>query len=117
MSDNPLLIKSGLPAFDIIQPAHVASGVESILQDAATLLEEAEHSPLGDWESLMSPLRKIDLLFEYGWSPVNHLLGVANSDELRAAHEATLPEVVQFSLRMKQSKPIYERFCALARLR
>ena len=112
-TDNPLLTSAGLPAFDCIQAEHVASAVETILKRSNALLEEAEAAPLGNWDALMEPMRKIDLLFEYGWSPIGHLLGVANSDELRDAHEAALPNIVQFSLQMKQSKAIYERFCAL----
>ncbi|HPF13031.1 MAG: M3 family metallopeptidase [Planctomycetes bacterium] len=112
-SDNPLLQRSGLPAFDRIQADHVAPAVKAILAESEQLLKQAESAPLGDWDALMNPLGQIDLLFEYGWSPVGHLLGVANSDALRAAHEAVLPAIVQFGLKSKQSKPIYDRFCAL----
>lgn len=112
-NDNPLLQSTGLPRFDAITPEHVAPAVEEILKRSKALLEQAESSTPGDWDGLMNPFGQIDLLFEYGWSPVNHLLGVANSDELRDAHEATMPGIVQFSLQMTQSKPIYERFCAL----
>ena len=112
-SDNPLLIQSGLPAFQAIHPEHVQPAVEHILSEARRLLQEAEAASVGDLQALTAPLRKIDLLFEYGWSPVNHLLGVANSDELREAHETALPEVVSFSLEMKQSKALYDRYRAL----
>lgn len=110
---NPLLTRTGLPVFDQVAPEHIEPAVDTILQEAALLLAQAEAAPLGDWDALMDPMRKIDLLFEYGWSPVSHLLGVANSDELRESHEAALPKIVEFSLSLKQSKPIYERFCAL----
>jgi len=30
-----------------------------------------------------------------GWGVVNHLLGVANSDELRTAHQTVQPQVVE----------------------
>ncbi|APZ95472.1 M3 family metallopeptidase [Fuerstiella marisgermanici] len=112
-SNNPLLQQSGLPAFDRIQPEHIEPAVTALLETSATLLEEAEGAEPGNWDALMAPLGKIDLLFEYGWSPVSHLLGVANSDELRDAHEAMLPGIVEFSLKLKQSKPLYERFLAL----
>ena len=112
-SDNPLLRRHGLPAFNQIQPQHIAPAVTAILEEAAAHLADAENAPLGDWDAVMTPLGKIDLLFEYGWSPVNHLLGVANSDELRAAHEAMLPQIVEFTLKLKQSRPLYERFCAI----
>jgi len=112
-SNNPLLQQSGLPAFDRIQPEHIEPAVTALLETSATLLEEAEGAEPGNWDALMTPLGKIDLLFEYGWSPVSHLLGVANSDELRDAHEAMLPGIVEFSLKLKQSKPLYERFLAM----
>lgn len=114
MSDtNPLLRASGLPAFDLIQPEHVGPAVNEILKLSAVYLDQAESATPGDWDALMGPMAKIDLLFEYGWSPVSHLMGVANSDELRAAHEAALPDIVQFSLKMKQSRALYDRFVAI----
>ncbi|MCA9059477.1 MAG: M3 family metallopeptidase, partial [Planctomycetaceae bacterium] len=65
------------------------------------------------WESLMGPLEEIDLLFEYGWSPVTHLLSVRNSDELRKAHEAVLPQIIEFRLQLRQSEPIYRQLLSL----
>ncbi|MDG2129035.1 MAG: M3 family metallopeptidase [Fuerstiella sp.] len=112
-NENPLVRQTGLPSFDAIRPEHVKPAMTSILKQAETYLLQAEAAPLSDWDALMSPLGKIDVLFEYGWSPVSHLLGVANSEELREAHEAMLPSVVQFSLKSKQSMALYERFCAI----
>ncbi|MCA9051290.1 MAG: M3 family metallopeptidase, partial [Planctomycetaceae bacterium] len=110
--NNPLLQSSGFPAFDAIRAEHVDPAVDEILNRASQYLREAEAAG-GDWDALMRPLEQIDLLFEYGWSPVNHLLSVANSEELREAHEAVLPRIVEFSLSLKQSRPLYEKFLAL----
>ncbi|MCA9083077.1 MAG: M3 family metallopeptidase [Planctomycetaceae bacterium] len=112
-STNPLLRDGGFPAYDLIQPDQIAVGIAEMLKRAGDALTEAESAPLEDWDALMKPLERIDLLFEYGWSPVNHLLSVANSGELRTAHEAVLSDVVEFGLRLKQSRPLYERFVAL----
>jgi oligopeptidase A len=109
--NNPLLKRTGIPAFDQIKPEHVAPAVDQLAKDFEALLAEAEKAT--DWDSLVKPLGKIDLMFEYGWSPIGHLLGVANSDELRDAHEAVIPQVVQMSLKAGQSKPLYERYCGL----
>ena len=100
-SDNPLLNQSGIPAYDKITPTHVAPAIDQLTADFDTLLAEAELAT--DWDSLTKPMGKIDLLFEYGWSPISHLLAVANSDELREAHEAVIPQVVQMSLKAGQS--------------
>ena len=55
-SQNPLLLSSGLPAFDKILPEHVAPAVSEILQRSTQLLAEAEAAALGDWDALMNPL-------------------------------------------------------------
>ncbi|MEZ6125135.1 MAG: M3 family metallopeptidase [Planctomycetaceae bacterium] len=110
---NPLLITTGLPAYDSIRPQHVEPAVRELLTSCRSLLNEIEHAEPGNWDALMVPFEKIDLFFEYGWSPVGHLLGVANSDELRAAHETVLPEIIEFGLATRQSPPVYARFCAL----
>ena len=47
------------------------------------------------------------------WGVVGHLLGVRNSTELRAAHEAVQPEVVVFALRLAQSKPVFDALAEL----
>ena len=45
--------------------------------------------------------------------PSRICFGVLNSDDLRTAYEEVLSEVVAFSLRFSQSKPIYDALCAL----
>ncbi len=112
-ADNPLLISSGLPAFDMILPEHIAPAAAAIIKQSEALQADAEAATPGDWDALMTPMAQIDLLFEYGWAPVNHLLGVANSDELREAQEAVLSDIVNFGLKLKQSQSLYQRFCAL----
>ncbi len=79
--DNPLLHRTSLPAFDKIRPEHIKPAVSAFLGEGAKLLTAAEVSAPGDWNGVMTPLGEIDLLFEYGWSPVSHLLGVANSED------------------------------------
>lgn len=109
--NNPLLKRTGIPAYDQIKPEHVSPAVDQLVVEFEKLLAEAEKAT--DWDGLVKPLGKIDLLFEYGWSPVGHLLGVANSDSLREAHEAVIPKVVQMGLQAGQSKPLYQRYCEL----
>jgi len=112
-TDNPLLNHNGIPAYDAIQPEHVRPGVSGMLERATEFLKAAEQQADGDWDSLMTPLENIDLLYEYCWSPIEHLLSVVNSDELREAHEAVLPDVVKFGLRLGQSRPIYDCMCRI----
>jgi len=110
---NPLLIKNGLPAYDCILPDHIEPAVESVLNRCRKILAEVEASSEISWSSLMDPMEEVDRLFEYGWSPIGHLLGVANSDPLREAHDAAMPKIVEFSLLMRQSEAIYKKLVAL----
>lgn len=111
--DNPLLAREGLPPFDRVAPAHVVPAVRQVLAEAERELEAIERDPPPTWEGLMEPLERLDIPFEYAWAPVTHLLGVRNSDELREAHAAVLPEVVAFGLRVSQSRPVHDGLRAL----
>jgi oligopeptidase A len=112
-TNNPLLIHDGIPAFDRIKPEHVEPGITQMLERAQEILTRIEDSSSASWDELMTPMNEIDLLFEYGWSPVTHLMSVATSDELRAAHDAVLPRVVEFGLRMRQSDSLYRIYCGI----
>jgi len=107
--DNPLLIRTGLPAYDRIEPHHVAPAIETILARCRAIVADVEKTTEVSWQTLMAPLEEIDLLFEYGWAPIGHLLSVANSEALRAAHDAALPAVVQFGLEFRQSGILYRK--------
>lgn len=111
--DNPLLISTGLPAYDRILPEHIVPAVDTLIARARNILTELERSTAASWDDLMIPMEQIDLLFEYGWSPVGHLLSVANSEPLREAHDAAMPTIVDFSLALRQSEPIYRRLTTL----
>ena len=107
LSNNPLMATSGLPDFAAIRPEHIVPAVKHIVEDATQKLGEIEKELTPTWDGSLGKLERLDPPFEYGWKPVGHLFGVLNSDELRAAYEAVLPEVVQFGLRASQSEPIY----------
>ena len=113
LSDNPILRSSGIPAYAAIRAFHVEPGIKEMLNRAGKLLENAEEELERGWDELMSPLEQIEQLYEYGWNSVEHLLSVVNNEELRRAHESVLPQVVQFGLRVGQSRPIYERMTAI----
>lgn len=114
---NPLLIRGELPLFDAISPDHVGPAMEALLATQLAALEDLEASLGADealsWETLVEPLERIGDALSATWGSVGHLMGVKNGEELRAAFEATQPEVVTFGLRVAQSRPIFE---ALARL-
>lgn len=113
LSDNPILKVTGIPAYDTIKAEHIESGIREMLKQAASLLQSVEDNTGNSWDDLMVPMAQIDLLYEYGWNPVEHLLSVVNTEAMRQAHESVLPGVVKFGLQIGQSRPVYDKLCRL----
>ena len=111
--DNPLLQWTALPAFDQMTPAHVVPAVRQLLHDLAVELETLEAQIEPTWAGLIEPLERLQDRLSLTWGTVGHLMGVQNSDALREAYQEVQPEVVQFSMRMGQSRPIYQGLKAL----
>ena len=105
---KPLLLTSGIPKFNEITPDHIDPAMKRLLEEAKDTLEELEANIQPTWKGLIEPIETMGLPFEYSWGPIGHLLNVMNTEEFRKAHEAMQPKVVEFGLRMGQSKPIYD---------
>lgn len=112
-ADNPLLVSEGLPRFDSIEPQHIQPAVQALLKQSQASLKKIEAQAEPSWQGLMQPLEELDHPWERSWGPVGHLLGVKNTPELREAYETVLPEIIAFSLSVKQSKPIYDAIKSL----
>ncbi|MEM9089788.1 MAG: M3 family metallopeptidase [Cyanobacteria bacterium P01_F01_bin.53] len=120
---NPLLIGSGLPPFEKIEPDHVVPGIQQILEELAHALSSLEnalettltatHSP-PTWETLMRPLTAITEKLSWSWGIIGHLMGVKNSPELREAYESVQPDLVHFSTKISQSQAIYKALKTLS---
>lgn len=108
LRDNPLLDQSGPPRFDRIGPEHIVSGIRALLSELEGEFQALEEGLEASWEGLIEPLERIGDRLAYSWGIVGHLMGVQNSDELRAAQEEMQPGVVVFGLRQGQSRAIYE---------
>jgi oligopeptidase A len=112
-ASNPLEREGGLPAFDQIRPEHVAPGVRSRLAQLEGELARLEADVEPSWSGLVEPLERLGDRMQSTWGTVGHLMGVKNSDALRAAHDEVQAEVVTFSLRLAQSRAIYDGLVAL----
>ncbi len=111
--DNPLLDHGSLPHFDRIVPAHVEPAMRELLEQLAAELAALESDAAPTWSALIEPLERIGDRLGYSWGIVSHLMGVQDSDALRAAHEAVQPDVVRFGMKLAQSRPIYDAARAL----
>jgi oligopeptidase A len=108
LPDNPLWQFSGIPEFSKIKEEHVVPAIRKLLEISRKKLEDLEKAPEISYDGLIGRLNEIDRPFKFVWEPVLHLLGVRNTPELREAHQEILGEVVDFSLRQEQSRPIFE---------
>jgi oligopeptidase A len=111
MSHNPLLEMSGLPPFAHIKPEHVEPAIDALLAEnrrrVAELLETNDHY---SWDNLIQPLEELEDRLGRIWSPVSHLNSVVNSPELRAAYNACLPKLSEYSTEMGQNVRLYEAY-------
>jgi oligopeptidase A len=108
--ENPLLKGQGLPPFDQIKAEQVEPAMVELLNTIDQKLTELEHALIPSWEGLVEPLEALEEKLGWTWGIVGHLMGVKNSPELREAHEAMQPKVVEFFNRFNQSQPVYNAF-------
>jgi oligopeptidase A len=113
-SGNPLLGWGALPRFDAITPEHVEPGIRSLLAELAADFDRLEAQVTPSWEGAIEPLEQLQDRLGYSWGIVGHLMGVRNSEPLRAAHAAVQPAVVELGLRWAQSRPIFDALQKLA---
>ncbi len=113
MDKNPLLNWDDLPPFDRIETHHIEPGIRAILETCEQAVARLEETAPHTWHALMDPLERIEDDLGRTWGIVSHLHGVKNSPELREVYDPLLAEVVKFSNRLGQSKPLYRAYCAL----
>ena len=106
--ENPLLACGGLPRFDRIEPAHVVPGIRALLAELEREFAAIEQGAGPSWQAVVEPLEGLNDRLSLAWGTVGHLMGVRNSEALRQAYETVQPEVITFSLRIGQSRPVYQ---------
>jgi len=108
---NPLIQQSGLPLFDQIKPAHVKPAIEALLQVASQALEivTAPSFP-AEWQAISKVLDVATERLSSAWGAVSHLNSVADSPELRAAYNESLPLVTEFWTRLGADERLYAKY-------
>ena len=114
MLKNPILFSGGLPPFDEIKAAHVGAGMRELLAELARDLEVLEANADPTWDAAIEAPTALGERLGRAWGVVGHLMGVRNSDELRAAYEEVQPEIVAFGLRIAQSPALFAALEGLA---
>ncbi len=113
--NNPLLDLTDLPPFNAIKPEHVEPAIEQILADNRTAIENllahlSANSETPCWDNFVAPLEILEDRLARAWSPVSHMNSVVNSDALRDAYNACLPQLSQYATELGQNKKLFAAF-------
>ena len=103
-----------LPAFDRIRVGEVESTIRDLLQRSRGEVAALEAQPHPTFENTVLPLEQLAHRLSRTWSPISHLNGVLNSDELRASYNACLPLLSNYWTDLSQSEPLFKAYSAIA---
>ncbi|HEX6636261.1 MAG TPA: M3 family metallopeptidase [Steroidobacteraceae bacterium] len=103
-----------LPAFDRIRASDVEPTIRSLLERNRAEVASLEAQPNPTFENTVLPLEQLAHRLSRTWSPIGHLNGVLNSDELRASYNACLPLLSNYWTDLAQSEPLYKAYSAIA---
>lgn len=113
MADNPLLTDEPFPLWDQVKAEHVVPGMTTLFSQLHAEIDDLEKNVQPTWSGLIEPIEKIADRLSRAWGTVSHLKAVKDTKPLRDAVDEVQPERVKLSLRLSQSRPIYEAFRAL----
>ncbi len=105
---NPLLEMTGLPPFSKIKPECIEPAIDSILTENRAKIDSLlKNRDTYTWDNLLQPLEELDDRLNRAWSPISHMNSVVNSDALRAAYNACLPKLTEYSTELGQHLGIF----------
>ena len=107
---NPLLDSHELPAFSSIRPEDIEPAIRQVLDENRAQLKVLLESKADTWDRLVVPLEEMQHRLSRTWSPVGHMNGVVNSDELRAAYNACLPLLTAWHTDLAQNADLYRAY-------
>jgi oligopeptidase A len=111
---NPLLTDAPLPAFRTIQASHVEPAIRQLLEQNRAAIAALLEAGADRWDTLVVPLERMHHRLAKAWSPVGHLNGVMNGDELRAAYNACLPLLTAYHTELGQNAQLCAAYQAVA---
>lgn len=112
---NPLLQEHILPPFSEIQAHHITPAVQKLTQDNLEQLQlQLDQLKEASWATLVKPLESRDDRLNNMWSPVSHLNGVANSDDIREAYNQSIALLTAYNTKVGQNQQLFQAYQQLA---
>ena len=114
MMMNPVLYRESLPLFDRIEPDHVSPAIESVLNEANTLIHSLkEMNAPTSWNNFVEPIEIISEKISRAWGQIEHLNALVNSDSLRKAYNDNLIKLTEFYTNLSQDGSLYKKYQSL----
>lgn len=115
--NNPLLEEHHLPPFKTIEIQHIKPAIEARIEHVWAVLKlqlaVIEQGEAASWENLVAPFEEASDLLSQSWSPVSHLNGVQNSDELRKVYTDCIQLLTDFGTAIDQHQPLFKAYESL----
>lgn len=108
----PFSTSAGFPDFSSLAPDAMREALPRLLSAAEADVAALERAAAPTWDGRVRALADATRPLTFAWHLVEHMLGVCNSDGWRALEEAFQPEIVRFSLRVAQSRPLFDALAA-----
>jgi oligopeptidase A len=105
---------TALPAFDRIRATEVEPRIRELLERNRGEVAALESQPHPTFANTVLPLEQLSHGLSRTWSPISHLNGVLNSDELRASYNACLPLLSNYWTDLAQSEPLFRAYRTIA---
>jgi oligopeptidase A len=103
-----------LPTFSAIQTDRIEATIRTLLDENRAKLKALLDAGANSWQTLVVPLEEMQHRLARTWSPIGHMNGVVNSDELRAAYNACLPLLTAWHTDLAQNEPLYRAYESIA---
>jgi oligopeptidase A len=107
---NSTLQTDDLPVFSSLQVASIEPSIRRLLDSHRQQLEALLDSDAASWDTLIVPLEEMQHRLSRTWSPIGHMNGVVNTDELRAAYNACLPLLTAWHTDLGQNERLYRAY-------
>lgn len=99
-----------LPRFSTIKIDQIEGAIRALLDENRTRLDALLNAGANTWEDLVVPLEEMQHKLSRTWSPIGHMNGVVNSDELRTAYNACLPLLTAWHTDLAQNERLYRAY-------
>lgn len=111
MSQNPLLAPlNTLIDYADVQPQHIVSGIEQLIDSNKQLNSELCKEPDPTWENFVDPLQAEGERLSRAISVTSHLQSVNNTEEIRQAYESVLPQISAYSSWWMMNEDIFRQY-------